>query len=172
MCVVRRNTAELDVWHLKAYVSWKTEVYGVDVVRGTSILLYIIYWYPSLRFLGSLSHPPHPETLVDRSAVCCQRYSRFVFLGTYIHKLLSRLHTEVFKDQFLLSSPYCWSFKYTEKIIWSNHFHTLLLPSVLRTWEQYTAWVTQSHHWYQQCQQRLMKDIKFLMSISPVYIEV
>lgn len=95
------------------------------------------------------------------------------FFKVLIHILLSRLHTEGFiKDQFLLSSPHCWSFKSTEKLIWSNHFHTLLLPSVIRPLEQYTAWVTQSHHWYQQCPQRLMKDIKFLISISPVYIKV
>lgn len=158
--------------HLKAYVSWKTEVYGVHVVRGTPY--YTCTLFTDTRVSGFWV--PSPTHLTPRhrliGQLCVVRGRFGFFLGTYIHKLLSRLHTEVFKDQFLLSSPYCWSFKYTEKIIWSNHFHTLLLPSVLRTWEQYTAWVTQSHHWYQQCQQRLMKDIKFLMSISPVYIEV
>lgn len=54
--------------------------------KGHPLLyLYIIYWYPSLRALLSLPHPPHPETWVDRSAVCCQRYSRIGFFFRYLY---------------------------------------------------------------------------------------
>lgn len=86
MCVVRRNTAELGVLRLKAYVSCKTEVYGVHVVRGTPY--YTCTLFTDTRVSGFWV--PSPTHLTPRHGLigqlCVVRGTvELFFLGTYTY---------------------------------------------------------------------------------------
>lgn len=85
MCVVRRNAAELDVWHLKAYVSWKTEVYGVHVVlKGYLYLTCTLF--TDTRVSGL--YGPSPTHLIQRHRLIgqlCVFRGRFVFFFRYLY---------------------------------------------------------------------------------------
>lgn len=99
MCVVRRNTAELDVWHLKAYVSWKTEVYGVHVVRGTPY--YTCTLFTDTRVSGL--YCPSPTHLTPRHGLigqlCVVRgtvellFFRYLYIYYWVAYILKDLKT-------------------------------------------------------------------------------
>lgn len=101
MCVVRRNTAELDVWHLKAYVSWKTEVYGVHVVRGTSILLVHYLLIPESQ---GFTVPPPPTSPRDIgwsvSCVFSEVDLFFFFRYLYIYYWVAYILKDLLKTNF------------------------------------------------------------------------
>lgn len=102
MCVVRRNAAELGVLRLKAYVSWKTEVYGVHVVlKGYLYLTCTLFTDTRVSGLYCPSPTHLTPRQVDRSAVCCQRYSRIVFFRyLYIYYLVAYILKDLLKTNF------------------------------------------------------------------------